>query len=825
MIRCSTSTVLIRCFSTNHGFSTLPIRRLANLRSVHTTSSTAAKNTPRDKTLSKSERKQILSGIFADKPSKRTQMKRLHAAEQPRDLDWISKPSGKVQYEVLNDLLLQSEDCLYVVDEKFRESVDVAMFELEQKICKTHRQNNNDNGKIWKSFEAEVVKAMRSYKSENLSDVLTLEDLISSTVAKLPLLIHQITATQQPKLISSYFQLQSTPPNEQLQLILLQTYLNHTSQHVSLTASPQQDHSISITNPANWYPLPRQTRRKLILHVGPTNSGKTHNALQRLKSVEKGYFAGPLRLLAREIYERFKSEDIRCNLITGEEIISDLDRFGNQAGLSSGTIEMIDLATEFDCVVLDEIQMIGDKDRGWAWTNALLGVRSKEVHICGEASVVPLVRKIAEMTGDEVVVNKYNRLGELKCEDKPLRGLEDVQSGDCIVVFSKKKILSYKTEIERRTKLKCAVVYGALPAETRVAQAAKFNNGEADVLIATDAIGMGLNLKIRRIIFDDHRKFDGKQLKPIETPQVKQIAGRAGRFKVAPSSRDFKNPGSTSTENDATTPATAADYNVGYVSAFHQGTLNYVKQQLALPSVPLNHGIVWPSDTLWAHYMSSFQRGTPFTSIIQRFSKEVVHQSSDFEVADIENRLSMVGELQKVKGLSVSDQLRISTAPVSSRLPNFEAVIREFCQTVAKSQSKTIFQYEDCLDFTIVSGDLPNPLTTDPNEYKELLSATETLHKFVMVWLWMNIRYPTYFVDRESATDLKAVIEERIEDLIDGLREQTTTATGGSEKKKKNPRYNKFSSGPAVHEGPNRKERRKAVMMDRKQKQKLERNT
>ncbi|KAH3681983.1 hypothetical protein WICPIJ_007054 [Wickerhamomyces pijperi] len=694
-----------------------------------------------------------------------------------RDNEWIgsSLNDHKSEFESLSSLKVHHHN-----NKKFQELIDLGVFELGNLIKDRNFIAQFDNPQLIKQhsnamvviFEHLLTQAMKEYQlnKEESHEIITLEDLITPSIARLPYIIHEISTNENP-LITRYFQLDTatataTDIESQTLTMFTKCFKSHVLKQSSLR-SPSQKIKVDIRNPAEWYAKSRKFKRKLILHVGPTNSGKTFTALQRLKQAEFGYFAGPLRLLAREIYERFQTEGIRCNLITGEEIIHDTDEFGNTAGLSSGTIEMLNTSKVYDVVVLDEIQMIGDNERGWAWTNALLGANAKEVHLCGEASIVPLVERIAKLTGDEVIVNEYQRLGKLIVEEKPVQTVQELRRGDCIVVFSKKKILTYKTEIEKKTKLKCAVVYGALPAETRVVQASKFNNGEADVLIATDAIGMGLNLKINRIIFDHHTKFNGKANVPIETPQVKQIAGRAGRFKVAPSSTYGSKPEDPIQDMEETLND-ARDTSIGYVTSFNGQSLKYVRDQLSLPSTQLQQGYIWPSDSIWAHYMSEFPRGTSFVDVIKRFSEEV-DESRNFTIANTENRINMVGVFKNMKNSSnrmmISDQLRISTAPISTRLGNFENVIREFCEGISRSQSKTIFQY-DSLNFSVL--DVPVPV--DPKECRLMLEEIETLHKYVMCWMWMNIRYPTLFVDREAAVDLKNSLEERIEDLIDNLK-------------------------------------------------------
>lgn len=264
------------------------------------------------------------------------------------------------------------------------------------------------------------------------------------------------------------------------------------------------------------------TERKIIMHVGPTNSGKTYSALHALASANSGVYAGPLRLLAHEVWERLNSGSIMapphdkgidllgasflngleeqyqqspgrpCNLLTGKERrIVQLD-----APLLSCTTEMMPVTTLFDVAVIDEIQMIADKTRGSAWTRAVLGVWAREVHLCGEPTVVDMIRRMAEETGDDFSVNYYERLSPLHVSEGLGGDLRKVVKGDCVVAFSRSRIFQIKSQIEASTGMRCAVAYGRLPPEVRSEQAEKFNDQDSgfDILVASDAIGMGLNL-------------------------------------------------------------------------------------------------------------------------------------------------------------------------------------------------------------------------------------------------------------------------------------------------------------------------------------------
>ena len=173
--------------------------------------------------------------------------------------------------------------------------------------------------------------------------------------------------------------------------------------------------------------------------------------------------------------------------------------------------------------------MIGDDQRGWAWTRALQGLPANEIHLCGDASALPLVKQMCEDMGEPLSVMNYDRFTDLEIQPGALpRDYTSVEPGDCIVAFSRRDIFDIKTDIERRTNHKCCVIYGALPPEMRRHQAALFNepNNGFDILVASDAVGMGLNLNIRRVIFHKVQKFEGYNTIPVSTSQIKQIAGK-----------------------------------------------------------------------------------------------------------------------------------------------------------------------------------------------------------------------------------------------------------------------------------------------------------
>ncbi|WP_077617958.1 DEAD/DEAH box helicase [Bacillus sinesaloumensis] len=257
-----------------------------------------------------------------------------------------------------------------------------------------------------------------------------------------------------------------------------------------------------------------------VLHVGETNTGKTFQAIQRMKEASSGIYLAPLRLLALEIYETLNEEGIACNLKTGEE-----EKVVEGARHLSATVEMLREKDFYEVVVIDEAQMISDKDRGFSWYKAITSANSKEVHIICSFHAKLMILQL--LGNSDVEVHEYHRDIPLEVEPQLFR-LNQTRKGDALVCFSRRRVLETASELQRSGR-RVSMIYGSMPPETRKKQIQRFNEGETTVIVATDAIGMGLNLPIRRIVFLENDKFDGTRRRLLTSQEVKQIAGRAGR--------------------------------------------------------------------------------------------------------------------------------------------------------------------------------------------------------------------------------------------------------------------------------------------------------
>jgi len=279
-------------------------------------------------------------------------------------------------------------------------------------------------------------------------------------------------------------------------------------------------------NYVDLYPAARSMKRHFVLHIGPTNSGKTHDAIEELIHADNGIYLAPLRLLAYEQYEKMNRAGCPCSLVTGEEQFI-IDGAKHQ----SSTIEMLSLKNRYDVAVIDEAQMIADGERGGAWTAAIMGVCALRIHVCAAPEAEKRIIEIIRDCGDDYEIVRHRRMTPLVYEEKVFHFPKDVRPGDALIVFSRGNVHAVAAQLKKKH-VACSIIYGALPYDVRHKQAELFAAGTTEVVVATDAIGMGMNLPIRRVILMETTKFDGVSRRPLRYEEIRQIVGRAGRYGI-----------------------------------------------------------------------------------------------------------------------------------------------------------------------------------------------------------------------------------------------------------------------------------------------------
>ncbi|KAM8894703.1 ATP-dependent RNA helicase SUPV3L1, mitochondrial [Spinachia spinachia] len=491
--------------------------------------------------------------------------------------------------------------------------------------------------------------------------------------------------------------------------------------------------------PANWYPDARAIQRKVIFHAGPTNSGKTYHAIQRYLAAKSGVYCGPLKLLAHEIFDKSNNAGVPCDLITGEERTF-VDSDGRASGHVACTIEMCSVTTPYEVAVVDEIQMIRDPSRGWAWTRALLGLCAEEIHVCGEPAVIDFVRELMYTTGEEVEVKTYQRLTPFSVLDHALQSLENLRPGDCIVCFSKNDIYSISRQIEARG-LECAVIYGSLPPGTKLSQAKKFNNPDdpCKILVATDAIGMGLNLSIRRIIFNSLIKPNvnekgEKQMETIGTSQALQISGRAGRF--------------------------ASKFKEGEVTTMHTDDLPILKQILSLSVEPVKTAGLHPT----AEQLEMFAYHLPDATLSNLVDIFVSLSQVDgiYFVCNIDDFKFLANMIQHIP-LNLRSRYVFCTAPINKKQPFVCTSFLKFARQ---------FSRDEPLTFDWVARHVSWPLSA-PKNIKDLVHL-EAVHDVLDLYLWLSYRFMDMFPDtalvRETRKELDEIIQEGVRNITRLIR-------------------------------------------------------
>lgn len=459
----------------------------------------------------------------------------------------------------------------------------------------------------------------------------------------------------------------------------------------------------------------RAITRRLRLFVGPTNSGKTHAAMDRLCAARTGAYLAPLRLLALEGQEAVETRGRPCSLITGEE--RDV-RPG--ADFVSSTIEMANTSRVMGACVIDEIQMIGDPDRGWAWTQAVAGMAASEIIMTGSADAVPFVRKIADATGEELEIVEFTRKSPLRVQEERVR-LQDVRPGDAVIAFSRRDVLALRALLLERGH-SVAVIYGALSPEVRRAEARRFREGAAQVLVATDAIGMGLNLPIARIVLSATRKFDGREERDLNGSEIRQIGGRAGRYGM---------------------------HEEGRVAVLEGETINPVRRALTSQPPPPDDPRPWisPNLTHVEAIAAELETGS-LVKVLRTAGQELLRAHQTFRMTDLEERTQAAGAVDIAKlPLAVRDML--ARCPIDTRDQNQLRLLRQWSINQGRGRPNP------CPDF---GSRFSGATGTDVE-----LESAEKAVKDLTAYAWLAYRFPEAYPEMDLCQEARAEVNAFIE--------------------------------------------------------------
>ncbi len=453
------------------------------------------------------------------------------------------------------------------------------------------------------------------------------------------------------------------------------------------------------------FPVARSVRRKVIAWLGPTNSGKTHRAIHALAAAPGGMYLGPLRLLALEQRDRLADLGTPCSLITGEE------RDAASATHSSRTVEMADFSQHHAVCVLDEMQLAFDRDRGWAWVAAYCGVAADTLIVTGPASAEAIVRRLGELCGDTVEINLLERQGKLAFE-----GVLDwrrVPPRTAVIGFSRALVLELKAMFEARGQ-RVAVIYGSLSPEVRRNEARRFREGEADLVCATDAIGLGLNLPLDRVVFYETDKFDGESNRRLEPGELLQIAGRAGR-----------GPGAT-----------------GWVAAFSTRDARRLEAALAEPqAVPAPDRLPAAPTPMHIRAIADHLQLARLAPILEFFRTRLTFPGGTF-FPEVQNDVLAAAELVDTfaPDLPIETRYALACTPIDLDDHLFRSLFAEWLERLAAGER------------------IRFPSRTDGGGGLE--SLEETL-KIITVYRWLALKFPAAFTDLAHAELLRREATEQ----------------------------------------------------------------
>jgi ATP-dependent RNA helicase SUPV3L1/SUV3 len=467
----------------------------------------------------------------------------------------------------------------------------------------------------------------------------------------------------------------------------------------------------------------RRLERQVTLYVGPPNSGKTHAAFERLAQALDGAYLAPLRLLALEGRDRLVARGVPCSLLTGEENVPAPD-----ARVVSSTIEMVGTNNVIDVAVIDEAQMIFDPSRGWAWTQAIVAVPARELIIICSAYAVAAIERLLGLCGERCHVRRFERKQHVERlgHAVPLTALK---KGDAVVAFSRRDVLMLRDQISAEGH-PVSVVYGALPPEVRRNEAERFASGQSDILVATDAIGMGLNLPIQRVLFSTMSKYDGVADRPLNESEVHQIAGRAGRYGIH--EEGF----------------------VGVLKESEPGAARLLKELLARPPrAPRDFKAPVAPNNWHVQTIATRLGKTRLREVLGVFVERLKLDDQHFAVAELDAMLQLAEGLDRHAGrLSLRERFIYAQAPVDTR---------------AEDQ---VQEYFDWAWQHAGTGRVGEPWFLGQVSGRSRLDAMEQALRACSLWLWLDLRFPGVYGHVEEVHALRAELNEGIERQLKGKR-------------------------------------------------------
>ena len=512
-------------------------------------------------------------------------------------------------------------------------------------------------------------------------------------------------------------------PAEALKTALTRAQDRWEQRVTELVALEGLTHDLAFQRYPDSFEAARAAQRQVTLYVGPPNSGKTHAAFERLAQALDGAYLAPLRLLALEGRDRLVARGVPCSLLTGEENVP-----AEQSRVVSSTIEMVNTSRVIDVAVIDEAQMLFDISRGWAWTQAIVGVPARELIVICSDHAVNAIERLLALCGERCTVRRFERKQHVQLLGRPV-ALSSLGLGDAVVAFSRRDVLMLRDQIAEAGH-PVSVIYGALPPEVRRREAERFASGDSHILVATDAIGMGLNLPIRRVLFSTLEKFDGEADRPLEASEVHQIAGRAGRFGMH--EEGFAGV------LDTAEPEAARE-------------LRELMSKLA-KAPPEFKAPVAPNPWHVATIASRLGRSS-LREVLGVFVDQLRLDDAHFEVAELDQMLLLAEQLDaSAARLPLQQRFRYAQAPVDTRT---DTQLQEFLGWA---------------NAHALNGKAGRPWFLDEVDGHSRLDRMEMALRACTLWLWLDLRFEGVYGHVAEVLALRAALNDGIERQLGGKR-------------------------------------------------------
>ena len=638
-----------------------------------------------------------------------------------------SPPKSKVDYPLLKEGVLKEIvknfiDILWIElhDEELvlevQEDIVLPFSDIHMPYSlEIHVELNSLLKEIWHSEELDFAEVLKDAKEQHekyfLDDLNQLVEQCKGYASLLHLsdeAVHQKVYEFLPDMLSKNLVL-----NQKIIRKATKTFI-HKIQADLIKKQRQELLAGTIRDFKNLFPMAREMRRKLTLHIGPTNSGKTYEAMQKLREADTGYYLAPLRLLALEGYEDLKADGIDVSLITGEEQLVNED-----ATHISSTIEMLNFEVDVNVCVIDEVQMIDDRDRGWAWANAIIGTPAKEVIMTGSPNVREAVVALAAYLGEELEVIEFERKNPLTLLQTST-DIKDVKEGSAIIAFSRRDVLRLKQKFSKHFSV--SVVYGNLSPEVRREEARRFREKETQILIATDAIAMGMNLPIKTILFSKAEKFDGITQRNLFPSEIHQISGRAGRYGLD---------------------------DEGFVGALHSDVLRIVKKNFYKDDKVISLPFKVMANLEHIKLVGNILEENSLSEILKFFVKNMEF-NGPFRATNLDDMMEAAIIVDSYD-LDIATKYHLACAPLTLKSPYILASFESYILALEKKHP--------------ISYNPPVLIGSFAQTADELLRA-EDMVKEISLYLWLSYRFKDYFLDVEKAKQYRGVLNKFIEESL-----------------------------------------------------------